>query len=249
MPSFLTGNTLCDPSELPWRFFPCYGWCSLYWPTGHRSSLSSELWTCYLLLIPKAGWSHLPVIPTPFLIFGHVSCGQSCCDACAAWKCVCFVLLTLLLSLSRCIDSSLLSIYDLFVLYLYHGLSSHISFHRKYLLCLLYQLPFLNFSVNNRQQAEFVSLVFSTLVTPIFSKSGWRIHFPPRCLGFLGTVIIARKKKKKKRAGFFFPHTDFQLDVGFISHWGLSVQSEVVCYLWCLTRSCAYCIFYRRGYI
>lgn len=62
-------------SWLPWSFFPPCGWCSLHWPTGHRSSLCSELWSCYLLLIPKAGWHHLPVIPTPFLIFGHVSGG------------------------------------------------------------------------------------------------------------------------------------------------------------------------------
>lgn len=90
LPSCLTGSTLCDPPGLPWSFFPQCAWCSLYWPTGHRSSLSSELWTCYLLLIPKAGWYHLPVIPTPFLILGRVSDGQSRCDPCVTWKCVWF---------------------------------------------------------------------------------------------------------------------------------------------------------------
>lgn len=130
------------------------------------------------------------------------------------------VLLTLLLSLGSCTGSSLLPIEDLLVLYLCYGLPFHVSFHRKYLLCLP---PFLNFAVNNRQQAELVSLVFSTLVT-IFSNS----HFPPRCLGSLGTVVIARKKKVV--SVFFFTHTHiFQLEVGFVSHRGLSVLSEVVC--------------------
>lgn len=47
-------------------------------------------------------------------------------------------LLTLFLSLGSCTGSSLLPIEDLFVLYLYCGLPFHVSFHRKYLLCLLY---------------------------------------------------------------------------------------------------------------
>lgn len=155
------------------------------------------------------------------------------------------VLLTLLLSLGSCTGSSLLPIEDLLVLYLCYGLPFRVSFHiclshsPSYLLCLP---PFLNFAVNNRQQAELVSLVFSTLVT-IFSNS----HFPPRCLGSLGTVVIARKKKVV--SFFFFTHTHFSARSWLcLSPWTFcSVWGGL--YLWCVTRSCAYCIFYKRDYI
>lgn len=133
------------------------------------------------------------------------------------------VLLTLLLSLGSCTGSSLLPIEDLLVLYLCYGLPFHVSFHRKYLLCLP---PFLNFAVNNRQQAELVSLAFSTLVT-IFSNSGWRFTSHQDVWVLWAQLLLPEKKKLFR---FFFSHTHiFQLEVGFVSHRGLSVLSEVVC--------------------
>lgn len=99
--------------------------------------------------------------------------------------------------------------------------------------CLLSQKIFAVFTtiseLRSEQQTTSRTCVFGVLhFGHYFLQFRLEIHFPPRCLGSLGTVVIARKKKKLFR--FFFSHTHiFQLEVGFVSHRGLSVLSEVVC--------------------
>lgn len=167
----------------------------------HQSCKECRQWTLNLLsalLVPKVRWDCVPVIPTPSLILVDVfPMGRVTMTDLRYAKMSWLHFYWLLLILGGCHRLLFAAPWDFIGFYECTVSSLYVSFHSKYLLHFLHIFSCTNcclwtsqWTMNSKQNVHPEILRHPPVQSlPVFCKSGWRIYFPPRYVGF-GTAVI-----------------------------------------------------------